>query len=522
MFIEVVRRNVEFPPLDPVSIPETAVVEDIVTQVTAISGGPDSLLYSITDGNVGGAFDINSNTGTIFVSAPLDFETVPQYSLTIRATSDVTSNSATAVQVITIVDVNEPPFFITACVQNDSCVFTVMENQPAGTLVGTIVAEDPDSASFSNNMLSYSLSPATLPFQVSSNGDIVTTQPLDHENTTSYSFSLVVQDSGTPPLSAVVNILVLVANQDENSPPMFRGPCSVDVFENIDIGSAVLQCEAVDTDTDGITVTNLHYEIVSGNVGNTFQFDPTYGAGVIATAGLLDREVMERYMLTITATDDGGLVASTNVIINIIDQNDNAPQCMAPINPVLITIDQLNSRSKIVTTIIAVDLDIGENAISLFSLESVERDVSGISTQVIVRVTDNLSTSLTSTCNVTVQFEMSCAIQEYAIDSNSGELTSQLLCSVEVDPPTIEVNLNANLRLLCPIVRNVPVSYLWLQNETDITGSAIALADSEDAGALLLLGVTFENSGDYVCRAESTIGTLMSQPAVLSVLGKLR
>ena len=517
--VEVVPNNIEFPDLQPVSVPETAAINDLVTTVTAI-GAFNSLTYSIIGGNIGGAFQIDPQTGEIRVATALDFETQSQYTLTIEGSSSLTNASDTAVQVINIIDENEQPMFVTLCALSSSCDFPVPENQPAGTLVGTVVAMDADSSTLANGMLTYTLQPDTIPFQVSSTGIITTTQPLNHEDMVAYSFTLVVQDGGTPPLSTETNIVVQVTNEQENTPPVFLNTCEVDVFENIDVGDAVLQCIAVDTDDQGNTNTDLDYQIIAGNIGNTFQFNPSSGPGVIVTAAPLDREERDRYVLTITATDTGGLSGTTDVTINIFDRNDNAPECVAPTNPVVITDAQLQNRSNDVTTIVAMDNDIGENAVAIFSIESSEPNDFLTSTVVTIRVRDSLDGTLTSTCSLTIQFEDACAIQQYTIDSSTGVLTSQLLCRVSVEPSPLEAIEGSNRRLFCPIVRNIPVSYRWLHNDTAISSFPITLPDSEDAGALLVTFIDFKDSGDYVCRAESDIGSLESEPSVLSVLGE--
>ena len=71
----------------------------------------DTLSYSITGGNTGGAFAIGAN-GTITVanSAALDFETNPTFTLTIEATDDGTPNESDTTSVsITLNDVNDAP-----------------------------------------------------------------------------------------------------------------------------------------------------------------------------------------------------------------------------------------------------------------------------------------------------------------------------------------------------------------------------------------------------------------------------
>ncbi|NIW77560.1 MAG: hypothetical protein GWN08_20320, partial [Gemmatimonadetes bacterium] len=92
-------------------------VEDLVTSGLANPIGVQldlrqSLTYSITAGNTGGAFAIDAATGEITVANPaaLDFETTPTFNLTVEVTDDGTPNlSDTATITIDLTDVNDPP-----------------------------------------------------------------------------------------------------------------------------------------------------------------------------------------------------------------------------------------------------------------------------------------------------------------------------------------------------------------------------------------------------------------------------
>lgn len=104
------------------------------------------LTYSITDGNIGDTFSMNSTSGEILVnqSALLDFETHPTFTLTV--TVDDGSLSASNTVVVNINDLNEPPSI-------DDAVITVNDLLWRGDLLTTITGRDPDSG----DVLSYTL-----------------------------------------------------------------------------------------------------------------------------------------------------------------------------------------------------------------------------------------------------------------------------------------------------------------------------------------------------------------------------
>ena len=95
------------------SLAENSANAAVVGTVTAtdIEAG-QTRTFSITAGNIGGAFAINANSGQITVanSAALDFETTPSFSLTVRATDNgVPVQFGTATVIVNLTNVNEAP-----------------------------------------------------------------------------------------------------------------------------------------------------------------------------------------------------------------------------------------------------------------------------------------------------------------------------------------------------------------------------------------------------------------------------
>lgn len=89
------------------TVAEDAAVETVVGAVTADDVNPgDTVAYSITSGNTGGAFAIDSTTGEISVATQLDYETTTSYTLTVAAT-DGGGLSDTATFAVTVTDVFE-------------------------------------------------------------------------------------------------------------------------------------------------------------------------------------------------------------------------------------------------------------------------------------------------------------------------------------------------------------------------------------------------------------------------------
>ena len=89
-----------------VSLAEDVSTGTSVATISASDAESETITYSITAGNTGNAFTINSSTGAITTAAALDYETTTSYSLTITAT-DAFGNATTTTQTVNVTDVNE-------------------------------------------------------------------------------------------------------------------------------------------------------------------------------------------------------------------------------------------------------------------------------------------------------------------------------------------------------------------------------------------------------------------------------
>ena len=95
-----------FAPTSTVSLAEDVSTGTSVATVSAADQELETMTYSITAGNTGNAFTINSSTGAITTAAALDYETTTSYTLTITAT-DSFGNATTTTQTVNVTDVNE-------------------------------------------------------------------------------------------------------------------------------------------------------------------------------------------------------------------------------------------------------------------------------------------------------------------------------------------------------------------------------------------------------------------------------
>jgi hypothetical protein len=131
-----------------VTVPENSPVDTAVGAPLNASSVLD-MTYTITAGNVGGAFKVDACTGQLRVAAAvLDFESRSVYTLTVTVAIAEDPSAFTARTVtVDLVDVNEPPVLLTTAV-------SVSEIAPVGTNFASLACSDPK-----NNPCTYAITP---------------------------------------------------------------------------------------------------------------------------------------------------------------------------------------------------------------------------------------------------------------------------------------------------------------------------------------------------------------------------
>ncbi|KAL3972420.1 XC chemokine receptor 1 [Sarotherodon galilaeus] len=160
-------------------------------------------------------------------------------------------------------------------------------------------------------------------------GNLYVTQPLDREETASYTFlaHAVAEEAGhaEDPMEIIVNVI----DQNDNK-PYFTVEYNANVTEAMAIGTEVVRVEAKDDDEPDNLNSDICYRILNQDpplpTDNMFEIHPITGSIRVTGKGL-DREKYPQYNLTVQAADMAGegLTGQTKVIITVTDSNDNAP-----------------------------------------------------------------------------------------------------------------------------------------------------------------------------------------------------
>ena len=319
------------------------------------SSDQEQLSYSITDGNIGVAFEI-FNTGLLTLAQRLDYEAVTAYMLQVQVTDGLHTDTATISITIMNID-DEPPVFTSA-----SYFAQIIENTPLGSLVLTVEATDPDSAS-----VSYSLKGLAIGrFSIGNDGRIVVSGPVDREEFSGGTVKFLVFAEGGRLATANVEVNILDINDYH---PRFLPPLNGQVTENRqpeDTGLLVMTVTAIDLD-EGVNGT-LTYALIS-DPQSGFQIDSI--TGDITAHREYDRESTPSFVLVVIAMDNGVVIqlnSTAEVVIYIGDVDDNEPFFLYPYMFV-----RIFEGSPIHTPVIyipALDPDNGDNALITFFLES--------------------------------------------------------------------------------------------------------------------------------------------------------
>ena len=296
----------------PVATPVGTVVG---SDVDAAANGTVS--YAIIAGNASGAFAIaNDGALTVADAGPLDFETAPNFTLTVEITDGgAPALTDTAVINVNLTDVNEAPTLA-------DVAFSIDENSSNSAAVATLAGADQDAGlngavSFliltGNESGAFALDPMTGALSVAD------TSQLNFEANPAFSLTVGISDGGTPPLSEIATIVINL--NDLNEAP-FVGDATFAIDENSPNLSPVGTVTGSDVDS-GVN-GSLTYAISAGNDSGAFAIDSGSGAITIADASLFDFEANPVFALTIEVTDGGtpGLSDTANVTINLNDLNE--------------------------------------------------------------------------------------------------------------------------------------------------------------------------------------------------------
>ncbi|XP_034740290.1 protocadherin gamma-A10-like [Etheostoma cragini] len=315
----------------------------------------------------------HSESAELVLQKSLDREKQSVIHLTLTALDGgKPARSGTLKIVVIVIDVNDNvPVFSQPLYKAQ-----VIENAPFQTSILTVTATDIDEGINSEIIYSFiergDFNPEVL-FSINPDtGEITVTGKVDYEENTAYDIRVQARDKGTPSRSVHGKVLVEVTDVNDNIPEIIITSLMTPVKEDAEVGTVVALVTVTDKDggNNGLTTATI-----LGLV--PFKLKLNYKSYYSLTVdGLLDRESVSQYNVTIIATDEGTPPLSiTSVIpVYISDVNDNAPLFSEPV--INVYVNENSAVGATIFTITAVDRDIEENAkVTYSSLDGISKTI---------------------------------------------------------------------------------------------------------------------------------------------------
>ncbi|KAM9376294.1 protocadherin gamma-A3-like [Pholidichthys leucotaenia] len=204
----------------------------------------------------------------------------------------------------------------------------ISESATVGSHFDLESAYDPDAGI--NGLQNYVLSPGdnfVLKQHSGVDGNrfavMVLQKPLDREFNPHLSLKLIAVDGGAPQRSGTVSIDITVLDVNDNPPVFNQSIYKATVVENSPIGTYIATVNASDADRGSNSLVSYSFSNLNGKSNEKFDIDSS--SGKITVVGHIDFEKDRKYEIRVIAKDQGGLSEATKVVVEVIDQNDNAP-----------------------------------------------------------------------------------------------------------------------------------------------------------------------------------------------------
>ncbi|KAM8956460.1 cadherin-10 isoform 2-T2 [Lycaon pictus] len=310
-----------------------------VKATDADTGKNAEVEYRIIDGDGTDMFDIitekDTQEGIITVKKPLDYESRRLYTLKVEAENTHVDPrfyylgpfKDTTIVKISVEDVDEPPVF-----SRSSYLFEVHEDIEVGTIIGTVMARDPDSTS---SPIRFSLDRHTDLDRIfnihSGNGSLYTSKPLDRELSQWHNLTVIAAEINNPKEMTRVAVFVRILDVNDNA-PQFAVFYDTFVCENARPGQLIQTISAVDKD-DPLGGQKFFFSLAAVNPNFTVQDNEDNTARILTRKNGFNRHEISTYLLPVVISDNDYPIQSSTGTLTIrvcaCDSQGNMQSCSA-------------------------------------------------------------------------------------------------------------------------------------------------------------------------------------------------
>ncbi|KAH0617994.1 hypothetical protein JD844_016867, partial [Phrynosoma platyrhinos] len=269
------------------------------------------------------------------LQTPLDYENRRLYTLKVEAENLYVDprfyylgpfKDTTTVK-ISVEDVDEPPIF-----SRSSYLFEIHEDIEVGTIIGTVMARDPDSAA---GPIRFSLDRHTDLDRIfnihSGNGSIYTSKMLDREISQWHNLSVIAAEINNPKEMTRVSVYVRILDVNDNA-PQFAVFYDTFVCENARAGQLIQTISAVDKD-DPLGGQKFFFSLAAVNPNFTVQDNEDNTARILTRRNGFSRHEISTYLLPVVISDNDYPIQSSTGTLTIrvcaCDSRGNMQSCNA-------------------------------------------------------------------------------------------------------------------------------------------------------------------------------------------------
>ena len=276
---------------------------------TDVDSDDSNITYQLSDS---GPFEIDMVTGSLSLTADLDYETTTSYSFSVSCWDNGNPNLTSSAEIdIVVGSVNEGHPTL-----RSPGVSAVSEGSPAGTVIARYTAEDPDDGPDGIITFTFSTTLAPLLNINLTTGVLYVSEPggldfelLDLESESSVVFSYFFQITACdthPPSSdcSEKNDVVFIFGVNEDPPEFSASGYSVSYSENTPAGTTITTASCTDPDRGTGRFCSIDFdENVASDIKTTFRVDDE--TGEIISRVPLDYETESGYSFELVCSDTG-------------------------------------------------------------------------------------------------------------------------------------------------------------------------------------------------------------------------
>lgn len=353
-----------------VSVKETSTINTIILQLNSTDldiGKNGEIFYrfsSRTSTDIQSLFSLDEKTGVLRISKKLDYDQGHKYEFVAEASDKgnppQASQAKVTINIVKDTSNNRPR--ITINTLSHSNIVFLPENSSVNNFVAHVAVVDNDIGINGDVTCMINTDMFALEPLYRKEYKVVVSQSLDRETNEEYEIKVTCMDGGTPALEVHDTFKIRLSDVNDNSPVFSTKSYTARIMENNEIGDPVAQVVATDLDIG--SNAELQYQL-HHDAGKLFVIQRK--TGIILANQKFDRENTPEIKFQVIVMDGGNpsLTATTTVVLNVLDENDNYPKFSAEI--ISFSISENIDPGSTIGILSASDKDSGSNGIVTYA-----------------------------------------------------------------------------------------------------------------------------------------------------------